>query len=259
MKKRIFLISGLFLIIILSVYLIFNITSSKNNLNNLLNEMNNAETLIIGYSDILKNNAETFTINGVTYYKLAEITESERIEEIINIFASIKEQDNKISTMPLINDEYILRFLDKDGNILIDVDFNSIYKDKVFKNYEMTEENQNKLNNFINNNIQINLSNVKTQLNEYIGNVYENIDFDYEIKFIEDIIDDIKDINYSRVVVTNNNRIYALVNTKNSNSLEIINKYFKNNYEGYKRKNLQDNFYVFIYSDIEYNLDNLEK
>lgn len=256
MKKKVLLITGIFLIIILGIYMALNITTSKNRLNNLLKEMNNTETLIIGYNDILKNNLETFTNNGVSYYKLAEITDKEKIEEVIKIFNSIKVPDNKISTMPLINEEYLLRFLDKDGNVLVTADFNSLSKDKYSETFKMTDENKNKLISFINNNIQVNLSNVKTKLNEYIG-INENTDFNYEIKFIEDIIDNIKDINYSRVVVTDNHRIYALVNTKNSDSLERIDKYFKDNYKGYKKKDLNNNFYVFIHSDIEYNLDSL--
>lgn len=257
MKKKVLLITGIFLIIILGIYMALNITTSKNRLNNLLKEMNNTETLIIGYNDILKNNLETFTNNGVSYYKLAEITDKEKIEEVIKIFNSIKVPDNKISTMPLINEEYLLRFLDKDGNVLVTADFRSLSKDKYSETFKMTDENKNKLISFINNNIQVNLSNVKTKLNEYIG-INENTDFNYEIKFIEDIIDNIKDINYSRVVVTDNHRIYALVNTKNSDSLERIDKYFKDNYKGYKKKDLNNNFYVFIHSDIEYNLDSLE-
>lgn len=256
MKKKVLLITGTFLIIILGIYMALNITTSKDRLNNLLKEMNNTETLIIGYNDILKNNLETFTNNGVSYYKLAEITDKEKIEEVIKIFNSIKVPDNKISTMPLINEEYLLRFLDKDGNVLVTADFNSLSKDKYSETFKMTDENKNKLISFINNNIQVNLSNVKIKLNEYIG-INENTDFNYEIKFIEDIIDNIKDIDYSRVVVTDNNRIYALVNTKNSDSLEKIDKYFKDNYKGYKKKDLNNNFYVFIHSDIEYNLDSL--
>lgn len=256
MKKKVLLITGTFFIIILGIHMALNITTSKDRLNNLLKEMNNTETLIIGYNDILKNNLETFTNNGVSYYKLAEITDKEKIEEVIKIFNSIKVPDNKISTMPLINEEYLLRFLDKDGNVLVTADFNSLYKDKYSETFKMTDENKNKLISFINNNIQVNLNNVKTKLNEYIG-INENTDFNYEIKFIEDIIDNIKDIDYSRVVVTDNNRIYALVNTKNSDSLEKIDKYFKDNYKGYKKKDLNNNFYVFIHSDIEYNLDSL--
>ncbi len=256
MKKKILLITGIFLIIVLGIYLALNITTSKDRLNNLLNEMNKTETLIIGYSDILRNNVETFTTNDITYFKLEEITDKEKIEEVIKIFESIKVPENKISTMPLIIDEYILRFLDKDGNVLVEADFNSLYKDKNFENYDMSEENKNKLKSFINNNISTDLSNIKARLNYCIG-INENTDFNYEIKSIEDIIDNIKDINYSRVVVTDNNRIYALVNTKNKDSLEKINTYFKNNYRGYKIKELENNFYIFIYSDIEYNLDDL--
>lgn len=256
MKKKILLITSAFLIIILGIYMALNITTRKDRLNNLLKKMNNTETLIIGYNDVLKNNLETFTNNEVSYYKLAKITDKEKIEEVIKLFNSVKVPDNKTSTMPLIYDEYIFNFLDKDGNVLVTADFRSLSKDKYSETFEMNEDTNNKLMSFIHNNIPIDLSNVKTKLNEYIG-INENTDFNYEIKFIEDIIDNINDINYSRVVVTDNNRIYALVNTKNSDSLELINDYFKKNYKGYKKKDLNNNFYVFIHSDIEYNLDSL--
>lgn len=257
MKKKILLITGTFLIIILGIYLVSNMTTSKSRLNNLLNEMNKAKTLVIGYNDSLKDKVETFTTNGKSYYKLGKIIDKEKIEEVIKIFESIKVSDNKSSTMPLINDEYLLRFLDKDGNVLVEVDFNSLYKDKSYENYEMDDENKNKLINFIHNNIPIDLSNIKTKLNEYVG-INENTDFYYEIRFIEEIIDNIYDINYSKVVVTDNGRIYSIVNTSNKDTLELINNYFKNNYKGYKKKNLNNNFYIFIYSDLEYNLDDLK-
>lgn len=257
MKKKKILITGTFLIIILGIYLVSNMTTSKSGLNNLLNEMNKAKTLVIGYNDILKDKVETFTTNGKNYYKLREIIDKEKIEEVIKIFESIKVSDNKPSTIPLNNDEYILRFLDKDGNILVEADFNSLYKGKSYENYEMDDENKNKLISFIHNSIPIELSNIKTKLNEYVG-INENTDFYYEIRFIEEIIDNIKDINYSRVVVTDNGRIYSIVNTSNKDTLELINNYFKNYYKGYKKKDLNNNFYIFIYSDLEYNLNDLK-
>ena len=76
---------------------------------------------------------------------------------------------------------------------------------------------------------------------------------------IDSIINvDINNINYSKVKITNNGWIYVIIKTEDNNIIMNLDKYFNQNYNGYLKTNVNDEYYVYIYNGVnDFNLDEI--
>ena len=66
--------------------------------------------------------------------------------------------------------------------------------------------------------------------------------------FIKDLIDvDVNEILYEKVM-SNDGAIFVIIKTDNNNILKALDKYFENNYEGYKKVGIK-NYYIYVYNN----------
>lgn len=93
-----------------------------------------------------------------------------------------------------------------------------------------------------------NLKCIETLLSGYITSELNNS----VEKSLSDIIDvDIENIDYSKIMVTDNNLIYVLVKTDDENIKSVLDNYFDENYKGYKKANYDSGYDAYIYTSID--------
>lgn len=106
----------------------------------------------------------------------------------------------------------------------------------------------------IKNIIKIELLNDRNNLNvscleTYIGSSITSNTVEPKEINLGDIIDyDISKVNYSKVKITDNGWIYAIVKTQDDVVVNELNNYFNNNYKGYKSATTLDNTHIYIYN-----------
>lgn len=248
MKK--FVIIGI--IVIGLIVVCMNITTPKQRLNRLLEKMSITNEIVIGYSETSYNLKEEFESDGLKYSVVDHITDKNKIEEIISLYSDISVSDGLVTTMQYDGSTniYILRFLDKDGNVLLEGTKTYLKDDKNTENILMNEDNQNKLQEIINSYIKINLSCVKNKIMTYITTE----DANYNVVDISDITK--LNADYSEIIKSNVGNIYAIVKGNNE-VIKDFDNYFKKNYKGYKKIDLSQNYVVYVYSANEYNIEDL--
>ena len=229
MKKK-YVIVGI--IAIGLIVLCLNITTPKQRLNRLLEKMPDTNEIVIGYSELSYNLKEEFESSGLKYSVVGHITD-------------VDTADLNIST-------YILRFLNKDGNVILESTFTHLKDSKYAELFEMSKNNQNKLEEIINSYIKINLGCVKEKIMTYI--ITE--DANYNIVSIDEVTD--LNVDYSEIIKSNVGHIYAIVKGNNE-VIKDFDNYFKKNYKGYKKIELNQNYIVYVYSKNNFDIEELRK
>lgn len=76
---------------------------------------------------------------------------------------------------------------------------------------------------------------------------------------IDSIINvNVDNIEYSKVKVTNNGWIYVIIKTKDNNIISNLDKHFNQNYNGYLKTKVTDEYHVYIYNGVnDFNLDEI--
>jgi len=249
MKKK-YVIVGI--IAIGLIVLCLNITTPKQRLNRLLEKMSDTNEIVIGYSELSYNLKEEFESSGLKYSVVGHITDKEKVQEIINLYSNVKSISNYVDTADLNISTYILRFLNKDGNVILESTFTHLKDSKYAELFEMSKNNQNKLQEIINSYIKINLGCVKEKIMTYITTE----DANYNIVSIDEVTD--LNVDYSEIIKSNVGHIYAIVKGNNE-VIKDFDNYFKKNYKGYKKIELNQNYIVYVYSKNNINIEELRK
>lgn len=75
---------------------------------------------------------------------------------------------------------------------------------------------------------------------------------------LNDIIKvDAEKIEYSKVKITDNGLIYAIIKTNDENIIKTVDDYFTKKYNGYKKTKFDNNYLIYVYNkNTDFNLDN---
>lgn len=249
MKKK-YVITGL--IIVGLIVICLNITTPEQRLNKLLEKMPDTNEIVIGYSELSYNLKDEFESDGQKYSVVAHITDKEKVQEIINLYSNVKSISNYVDTAELDIPAYILRFVNNEGSVILESTFTHLKNDKNYEIFEMNLDSKNQLQEIINSYIKINLGCVKEKIMSFITTE----DANYNIISIDEVTE--LNVDYSEIIKSNIGNIYAIVKGNNE-VIQDFDIYFKTNYKGYKKIELNQDYIVYVYSKNNFAIEDLRK
>lgn len=77
-----------------------------------------------------------------------------------------------------------------------------------------------------------------------------------EISLNEIVNVDIEKLEYSKVKITDNDLIYAIIKTSDEKTIEVVGDYFNKKYNNYQSSKTNDGYYIYLYNGYnDFNLD----